>query len=380
MVKNSYETVIVGGGISGLACARSLCEKGRDFLLISEDIGGRILASKDGATNLGAFFVCSDYFHFLKFAKIKNRIKLSDFCFHENGETFVFFEPVLLKYSFQMIKILKLLYKFRKAFRRLRKTCETISQKKAIENDSFLYQLFMENAADFVKRIHIEKGTNKYLSKGLYSTTFSKINEMNAFSFMEFCLPLITPIYTFSFEKDKIIQPFSDNILIRHLDEITYKNNFYKIKINKEFVQAKNIVLATEITCSKRFAGVYKTNLPVNTNMYYIKGKPKEIISEKSYHLFNPGNNIQAIANLKNSSFLFYYKNKKPSLNLFFNKAEIIESKTWNCTGTINGHELIESNRGNNLYLIGDFNIAGLEDAYITGIYAANQIVTKNYK
>ena len=69
MVKNSYETVIVGGGISGLACARRLIEKGRDFLLISEDIGGRILTSKDGDANLGAFFVYSDFYHFLKYVK-----------------------------------------------------------------------------------------------------------------------------------------------------------------------------------------------------------------------------------------------------------------------------------------------------------------------
>ncbi len=376
MVKNNYETIIVGGGISGLACARRLCENGKDFLLISEDIGGRALASVDGTANLGAFFVCSDYFHFLKYAKLKYRIKLSDFCFHENNKTFVFFEPILLKYSFQLFKILRLLYKFRKAFRRLRKTCETTSQKKAIENDSFLYQLYMQNATDFVRKIHIENGTNRYLSKGLYSTTFSQINEMNAFSFLEFCLPLITPIYTFNFEKDKMIQPFIDNILICHVDDIIYKNGFYKIKINKEFIQSKNIVLATPITWSKRYAGVSNTNLPVSTHMFYLKGIPKKIISRKSYQLFNPGNNIQAIANLKNGSFLFYYKNEKPPLDLFFIKPQIIESKTWNCAGTINGHILIESSRGNNMYLIGDYNIAGLEDAYITGIYAANQLIS----
>jgi len=47
----------------------------------------------------------------------------------------------------------------------------------------------------------------------------------------------------------------------------------------------------------------------------------------------------------------------------------------WDPVGTINGHTLIESNRGNNLYLIGDYNVAGLEESYTTGIYAANQII-----
>ena len=79
MVKKSYETIIVGGGISGLACARLLSENGKDFLLISKDIGGRILTSPDGNANLGAFFVCKDYHHFLKFAKIKDQIRIRDF-------------------------------------------------------------------------------------------------------------------------------------------------------------------------------------------------------------------------------------------------------------------------------------------------------------
>ena len=68
-------------------------------------------------------------------------------------------------------------------------------------------------------------------------------------------------------------------------------------------------------------------------------------------------------------------KNKKPNLNHFFDYPKIIAKKVWAPAGTINGHTLIESSRGNNMYLVGDFNIAGLEESYITGIYAANQII-----
>ena len=64
----------------------------------------------------------------------------------------------------------------------------------------------MTNAADFVKKQNIQSGTDAYLSKALYSTTFSKISEMNAFSFLEFLIPLITPIYTFTFKKEKMIR------------------------------------------------------------------------------------------------------------------------------------------------------------------------------
>ena len=262
MTTKTFHTIIVGAGISGLACARCLQENNEDFLLISKNIGGRILTSEEGTVNYGAFFICSDYYNILKYITLPSRIKLSDFCFHDNDEIYVLFEPKLFLYFFQFMKALKILYKFRKAFRRFRKVSETISQKKAIESDSFLHDLYMKNATDFIKEHKLQAGTETYLSKGLYSTTFSTVQEMDAFSFLQFLLPLITPIYTFTFEKEKMIYPFKDKIVLGCVTDIGYKNGKYKIKSNDNIFHAENIILATDISWSQNFAGVKETNKP----------------------------------------------------------------------------------------------------------------------
>jgi hypothetical protein len=376
MTTKTVDTVIIGAGISGLACAKKLKENNRNFLIISENIGGRILTSEDETVNYGAFFVCSDYNHVLQHVTIKTRIKLSDFCFHKN-RSYVLFSPTLILYSYQFMKTLKLLYKFRKHLRHFRKTSENLSQKSSIENDPFLYKLYMQNASDFVKKQKMEKGTKKYLSQALYSTTFSEIKDMNAFSFLEFLLPLITPIYTFKFEKEKMIKPFKDKIISSFVKDVKFKNNVYEIRFNEKIVSAKNVVLATEINWSKNFTDVKKFNKPVNTNMLHIKGVPTVNYSSKLYHLFTPPSNVQAIANLNDGTYLLYYKNESPNLDAYFKDPEIIAHHYWNPAGTINGHNLIESNRGNNLFLIGDYNVAGLEESFITGIFAANQIINK---
>jgi len=375
MSNKKYDTLIIGAGISGLACARQLDKYDQDFLIISKDIGGRILTSDDKTVNYGAFFVCSDYKNVLKYVTLKSRIRLRDFCFHENKNTYVLFETKLLRYLSQFIKTYKLLYKFRKKLLLLRKNSEIISQKKSIENDSFLHDLYMQKASDFIKENRIVSGTNMYLSKALYSTTFSEISEMNAFSFLQFLLPLVTPIYTFTFEKEKMIKPFQDKIKIGSVTDIKFKDDKYKIKTSDDILYSKNIVLATDIFWSKDFAGVKKTNRSVNTNMLHIKGIAKKEISWKNYQLFSPPGNIQAVANLKDGTYLLYYKNEAPSLKNYFKKFQIIAHKLWSPAGTINGHILIESNRGNNMYLIGDCNVAGLEEAYITGLFSANQII-----
>jgi len=370
-----YDTIIVGAGISGLACARQLDKSNEDFLIISKDIGGRILTSEDGSANYGAFFVCLDYDNVLKYVTLKSRIRLRDFCFHDNESTYVLFETKIIPYLFQFIKVEKILYKFRKKLRLLRKNSSSISQKKVIESDSFLHRLYMQNATNFVKEHNIQKGIDKYLSKALYSTTFSTISEMNAFSFLQFLIPLVTPIYTFNFEKEKMIKPFKGRIKIGDVNKIQFKDDQYKIKTGDKFFYSKNIVLATDINWSKSFAGVKKTNKPVNTNMLHITGNAKKNVIRKKYQLFSPPNNVQAIADLEDGTYLFYYKNKRPDLKDFFINPQVIAHKFWDPAGTINGHELIDSNRGNGMYLVGDYNIAGLEEAYITGIYSANQIV-----
>jgi len=378
MMKNSYETIIIGAGISGLACARSLQNHQKDFLVISKDIGGRIRTSEDGTANYGAFFVCSDYDNLLPFVTLQKRIRLRDFCFHEDNHSYILYEPRLVAYMHQFMKIKRHLYRFRTALQAFRKTAKTTSQKNAIEADPLLHSLYMKNAADFVKEQSLERGTDMYLSKALYSTTFSAVHEMNAFSFLQYLLPLITPIYTFSFEKTTMVKSFQQNIVLETVSDICYTNDQYRVKTNTGTFRSKNLVLATEINWSCRFAGIREMNLPVSTHMLHIKGSPRHIIARKPYQLFCHPSMVQSIADLGDGTYLFYYTDRQPPLEAYFHNPTVIAHQFWDPAGRINGHVLIESKRANHMYLIGDYNIAGLEEAYITGLYAAGQIINSS--
>lgn len=376
MTTNSYDTIIIGGGIAGLSCAYHLQKQGNDFLLISKDIGGRIRTSADGTANYGAFFVCSDYHNLLPFVTLQKRIHLSDFCFHEDEASYTFYEPQLLLYLHQFMKTTHLLHRFRKHFRKLRKTTETISQKNALEADSFLHNLYLKNATDFIQEQNLTKSTDKYLSKALYSTTFSTVQEMNAFSFLHYLLPLITPIFTFIFEKNTMTASFQEHIRIDSVIDIQSTLNQHKIKTTTETFYAKNLVLATELSWSSQFLGITEMNTPVSTHMMHIRGTPNTRIARKKYHLFNPMSMTQAIADVQDGTYLLYYKDTPSALNTYFHNPEVIATHFWDPAGRVNGHVLIESKRADNLYLIGDYNIVGLEEAFITGKCAAHQINT----
>ena len=88
MKKRLHETIIIGAGISGLACARKLHENKKNFLIISEDIGGAITTSKDGKVNYGAQVILKNFHHLKKFAKIVKKMRLRKFGFHEGNKTY----------------------------------------------------------------------------------------------------------------------------------------------------------------------------------------------------------------------------------------------------------------------------------------------------
>ena len=90
-IKDDFQdTVIVGGGMSGIGAARRLQEKGKPFLMIAPEIGGRVRTSPDGKINYGAYYITDDYRHTLPLVDLVNRVQINDSWFHSGGSRFRF--------------------------------------------------------------------------------------------------------------------------------------------------------------------------------------------------------------------------------------------------------------------------------------------------
>ncbi len=108
--------------------------------------------------------------------------------------------------------------------------------------------------------------------------------------------------------------------------------------------------------------------------MFHIRGKLKDYWSDNKEELFNSKSKICIISKQQDESYLLYSKDKKINLKKYFKNYKIITKKSWT-PAFVYPKLIIETKLNNNLYIIGDHNFAGLEDAYITGLYAANQII-----
>jgi len=369
------EIIIIRGGISGLSAARHLQQNNIAFKLITEDIGGRIHTSKDGAIQYGAYYVMDIYNHTKKFIKLGRKIKPAELIFHKRGHGYSLLQKSTIKYIPQIIKYVLILHKFKKHYGKFKKNCCTISQAENIRNDSYLLNLYNTNALKFVKDCGIEGFVKQYAEEVLHGTTFTKIEKLNAFTFLQFSLPLITPIYEFVLDKNKITENFKDKIIIDSVKSIKKENGLYNIETKNNNYLTKNIILATPPNISQQLLELKNIKAPVSAHMFHITGKVQEKWHKGYCNLFSDENEMLAIAFMPDQSCLFYSKNPTPNFEKYFHNFQILESKFWNPAFNIEGSTLWEGKIEDHLYLIGDHNICGIEDSFITGIYAANQII-----
>jgi len=229
-MNTKIDTIIIGGGISGLSAAYHLKKQGVNFKLISEDIGGRIHESKDGNIQYGAYYIMDIYTYTKEFAKIGRKIKPSELIFHKRGKGYSIIQKSFVKYIPQSIRFALILRKFKKQYRNFKKDCCNISQAEVIRSNPYLSKLYKTNAAKFIKDNKISDVVCQYMEEVLHGTTFTSVDKLNAFTFLQFSLPLITPIHEFVLDKKKIINDFKNDVIVDTVDGLKKEGNFYVLR------------------------------------------------------------------------------------------------------------------------------------------------------
>ena len=375
-----YKTIIVGGGISGLSCAKHLSHNNDDFLIITRETNGRIQQNQNKDINYGAYYVISFYRHFLKFAKKTERLTIFKISFFDNQlNGYTVFDKRLFSSLGQLLRFVFILLRFRSKYDAFRQKCQYVEQKEAIQADKFLLKIYQQNALEFIKENRLEKLADSYISKIFWGQTFSPLAKVNAFTFLEFSLPLITPTYKFIFLNEEIISGFKDKIVMGEIRQITKENEVFRLEdaSGKHFL-GENLVMSTPINITqellKNIAKIEETKKPVSVHVYQLKGTLKDDFQKREINVFSPGENIFSLAAQSDGTFLLYTPNEYSLFERFFQQYETLGHTFWNPAFNIDGSALLKCNIEKNIYLANDHNICGLEDSYIQGMYVAKKL------
>jgi glycine/D-amino acid oxidase-like deaminating enzyme len=372
----SHETVIIGGGIAGLACARRLHDGGRSFLLITENIGGRIRRSTDGAVNLGAYYVRSDYHHVNRFVDRGRQIKRRQILRGIRDGSFTRSDLPLLRYLPQTVRFVRLMREFRHHYEDFKQDCLRMSQAEAIRSNPLLWDLYREPATRMIKRLRIDDHARLYLAPVMHGTGFTSVDRVTAFSLLVGVLPTIIPMFEYTFRFDLITAGFEKAVLLDSVTEVTPTGGRYSIETRTSgTLAADHVVVATPIDVSARLLELGPVKRPIYAHTFIVKGNLRHPWTRSPFSLFPEGDPTFGIARQSGGSILFCSTSENPDFDKHFTSWEVVEHHHWNPAFHFEGDPLLECEQRPGLYVIGDHNVCDLEDAYITGVYAANRIL-----
>jgi hypothetical protein len=372
----SHRTVIVGAGIAGLACARTLFDAGSEIVVISPTIGGRILQSADGALPLGALYVRADYEHVNRFVVRGRRFRSRGTLRHDDAGAYGRWDRRLLAHPLQVVRFLALLRRFRRHCHRFRQNSVVMSQAEALAADQFLLGLYHQPATATVRDYQFEDIARAYVGPGLRGTTFLPLDRLTGFTMMMGSLPVISPTYEFRVRWDEIIAGFADDIVDATVGEVVDLGGGYRVEATDGRVWlADSVVIATSPSEAQRLVGLRSLKGPVSVHMFEIDGTMRPEWTRAAVHLFSDDQPELSILRRLGQPVLFCSYQRYPDFERYFTRWTVLEHRCWDPAFNIAGDELVECELAANLYLVGDHNICGLEDAFITGVHAANRII-----
>ena len=374
-----HKTIIIGGGISGLSCGRKLQDSNEDFLLITEDLGGRMLSSKSFGIGHGAAYVTSDYKNVLKYVDKQERFRLRDFHFYYDGQIKNIFHFSNIKRAYRILKLLYLVSIARKHFLKYRKRAPYQSIKYCFESNRLLLKYWNMSASTFIKKHRLEEIDKLFGNPVNATTAFIDSSKVNAFYYlgMFFCVILPTWIVDFKHTVKKLTKDFENKIKISSVIKVKkQKDGKFKVHTSKGDFLAHNIVFAAP---QKSLAKVYnlpKPHIQQSAYTFHIVGIRRDIYQNKKAVCFRPKNHdIYMLWRQKSGADLVYSKHPKPDFNKYYERYHIIKKVHWHPGMIIPKHSFIDQKLEKNVYLASDYNLSLLEDSFLTGLYAANQII-----
>lgn len=371
------KTIIVGGGVAGLACAHKLTQSGdNDFVLLSENLGGRVITSPDHQVNYGAFYVHIDYKNLIPFVKLKRRIKSQNISIFFGNEWRSLLNLRNWSHMWSLLRFLWFLRKFRSRYGRFRRACEVLSQKAAMGRDPWLENQFHSSAFETIKQLGIEFWTERFFESLIRSTAFLDVRQISSFYFAACCLPVITPVHEFELQIQQLTEPFRSAIRTTKVIGITKTHKTWRVETDSAgCLHGENLVLATPISVTKELIAVEEpTNPAVAIYMLHLKGRLRPEYTQHDFYMLPREGDDIVLVREPNQTMLLYSRNPSPDATPYFESFEVITRKHWDPAFFI-GTQILESEQGNGLFLIGDHSICSLEDAFITGLFAANRII-----
>jgi glycine/D-amino acid oxidase-like deaminating enzyme len=377
-------TIIIGGGIAGLACARRLHDRGHPFLLLTDRLGGRMYAGGAPAENFGATYVTSDYTATAPYVHRGRPIRIRDAWFWDRDRFVTFLHPRNLWHRRAIGALYARLIVFRKHLNQLRSHSPRECQLELLHHDALLERATEEPAVDFIARHGLEEVNEVFSGPIVTSTLFAETNEINTFYFLGALMPMLVPTYVadFSGSTAALTAGMKDQAVIERVTNLSpASDGRYLVSSERRQWLADRVVLATPPHNTRAFApaldhaasdGVRERP----SHVWHVAGRRKrEFLPGKLIFLPTTGEPTVIYPLLPGRCDLLFTRSADCDLSTYYDDPQVVQHVAWKTAVVLSSRRWRCLVPRRNLYMIGDYNICGLEDSFRTGLFAANHIL-----
>ena len=371
------ETVIIGGGISGLACAHNLLKAERDFKLITDRLGGRLYSTPEG-DNLGAAYLTSDYRHVMRFVDKGLKFRKRRVYFWDNKRFICVFSLHNLGRFGGLFRLYKLLIQFRAAMNRMRRRVPYMCQKTAMEMEPLLQKYIEQSSVDFVREHGLEEVNEIYCAPLYHSTLFIPWDEANAFLWMINLFPILLNTYAVDGRQtvERLTKGYEERIVLNKataVEEIEGGEAFVVHAGDREF-RSHNLVVAVPCRNAEGLVNMECGIRDVAFTTLLVRGKRNKDFKPGKTVLLREEHPARVLWPQESGVDIVYTGDKNLDLQHYYDGYEIVGRVDWKTAVQLTRERWRPLQPRPNFFTIGDHNICGLEDSYLTGLFAANMI------
>jgi glycine/D-amino acid oxidase-like deaminating enzyme len=372
-------TVIVGGGISGLACARRLHEAGHPFLLVTDRLGGRTFHRPDGSINFGATYLNEDYRHVSRFVGRGIPFRLREAYCENDGRLTTLFHWHNLRYARSGARLVLRLRQLRAALLAFRRDSEQVAQRDLLPHHPLIARYARQPAPELVGELGLRSLHERYFKLAFQATCFVDPDRVGALFYLGTLFPVIvrTWVADFTGTYARLVAGFEDRVILGVVTALSRNGEGWSLATatGRQFL-ARRVVIAVPYHNASKLYPVPQPYLPTSGTILAVRGERRPLYRGKRFVLLHPeANGVALVWRQACGEDLVFGIRPDPDLTGVFESPAVTGKVTWKTAVVVSNGDWSPSRLEPGLFLAGDYNLCGMEDAYLSGLCAANLIL-----
>lgn len=375
-----YDTIVIGGGMSGMSAALKLKENGRKVAIVTKTLGGRVEYSEKYDCNFGAVFFMENYKHAKKILEDNGVMtaKLNSLMLHTSEHKFFKGNSLTMVLSVGQLNKFKkfMIGTFMPEYQAYKDDCEVMPVSEAFEQHPTIERYYHMKASEVIEELGVQKICDNFVSKFAYACTGSRIDELNGLDFLNVAQGAVTPIHDFKFSRRKIEDQLGGEVYYESVSKLEKNESGAWVATceSGRTYEADTVVIATPGLTTQKLCGLGEIRKPTKLCTYHVKGTLKDKYASCDAHYFSDAFDIIAINKTRDGGYNIWTRTEI-SLDPYFSKYEVLDLRVWPEALFVYGDVVAKQDLGDGRIIAGDMNGLGLEPACISGIYAANRIL-----